>query len=67
MPIEVKKKGNETPDKLMARFNRLSQRIVKGLRRGRAFVRNKSALKIKTAAVIREGYRAERARKKFYN
>lgn len=67
MPISVKNTtGNTSPDQMLTQFNRKCQRLIKVLRRTQAFKRNDSFLKVKTGALIREKYRAERAKRKYY-
>jgi hypothetical protein len=67
MPISVNRRGSETPDKLLNRFNRSAQRVIRQLRRSQRRAKTPNALKQKTAAIIRERYRAERERRKHYN
>ncbi len=67
MAIVVTKKGSEPADRLLGRFNKQSQHKVKALRRSRFHKGNEGVLKVKTGAIIRERYRAERERKKHYS
>lgn len=63
---KVVRKKNESSDQLLTRFNRRSTRFVKLMRRGRYLEEKPAALKKRTAAIIREKYRAENERKKHY-
>ncbi|MFA6458016.1 MAG: hypothetical protein WCV72_01325 [Patescibacteria group bacterium] len=63
---KVLRKKNESSDQLLTRFNRRSTRFVKSLRKGRYLAEKPGALKKRTAAIIRERYRAEHERKKHY-
>lgn len=63
---KVLRKKNESSDQLLTRFNRRSTRFVKLLRKARFLKERAGALKKRTAAIIREKYRAEHERKKHY-
>lgn len=68
MAIKVKRKGNEPPDRVLSRFNRLVQsaRILQSERANRRHKRAKSKLKQKITAIIREEHRRENLKKQFY-
>lgn len=66
MATILKKRDGESDDQLQVRFNRKCTRFVKGARNSRYLEKKPSMLKKKRIAVIREKYRAENERKKYY-
>ncbi len=68
MAVAVIRRENESSEKLIGRWKKKTQqaRIVKNFRNQARFNRRASATKVKGAALVREGYRAERRRKRFY-
>ena len=67
MPIQTIRKKGENSDRVLNRFNRTCQRLVRSLRKNRYLEEKPSKLKKRTAAIIRAGHRAAQAKKRFYN
>lgn len=66
--IYAVRKANESVDKLINRFKKQVQgtRMVLALRKGRYHQKKLTKKKLRAAAVIREKYRDEKAKKMYY-
>ncbi|MDP4008622.1 MAG: hypothetical protein Q8P68_05530 [Candidatus Peregrinibacteria bacterium] len=69
MGVYAFKKTGQSDDKLVNEFNKRVQkaRTIPRVRSTRYHQKDKSKRQVREGAVIRENYRAEAARKKFYS
>lgn len=66
MTIQLTRGLSESSDRLLNKFNKLSLRFVRGLRKSNCFLPKLSALKKKHQAIIRAKYVKLRNQKRFY-
>lgn len=69
MAIHAHRKGEESNDRLQQRFKQQVQKsgIIRLLRERRSFSRNPNRRKVRMRALMREKYREESRKKKFYS
>ena len=68
MAVAVIRRENESSEKLIGRWKKKTQRarVIQNFRAKHRFNRKKGKTKVKTAALVREKYRAENKRRRFY-
>ena len=66
MAYFVARRDNENPDQLLVRFNKATSHFTKLLRRSKHRPARVSPLKRRIGAMMREGFRMVREKKKFY-